>query len=83
MAPTIKAAVETQNVVLQAPIFNQSAIDTACKVLAKEMALPVNVPGGMPAYRTTLAVSFLYKFFIQVAESLAQFYPEEPLWVCF
>ncbi|CAK4609252.1 hypothetical protein LEN26_006671 [Aphanomyces euteiches] len=80
MAPTIKAAVETQKALIEAPVFNQSAIDAACRVLAEEMALPVNVPGGMPAYRTTLAVSFLYKFFIQVAESVAHVRPEEPLW---
>lgn len=38
--------------------------------MAAEIDLPFDVPGGMPSYRKTLALSFLYKFWNAVSVEL-------------
>ncbi|KAF0692555.1 Aste57867_16367 [Aphanomyces stellatus] len=80
MAPTIKAATATQQTLLDAPHFDRASILSACDVLGNELALPLTVPGGMPAYRTTLSVSFLYKFYLQVAEALGKRNAQDAIW---
>ena len=35
-------------------------------LLAKELHLPPGTPGGMENYRSTLALSFFFKFFMSV-----------------
>jgi xanthine dehydrogenase/oxidase len=50
--------------------FNVLNFKNACKVLMEELQLPLNVPGGQPQYRLTLASSFLIKFFFSVVEDL-------------
>lgn len=39
----------------------------AIDVLAQEFDLPFTVPGGMASFRRTLALSFLFKYFVEVA----------------
>jgi len=41
-------------------------------LLVEDFPLAVDVPGGMPAYRQSLAVSFFYKFFLLVTDWLAE-----------
>ncbi|OQR93686.1 xanthine dehydrogenase [Achlya hypogyna] len=70
MGPTPKRAVETETALTTKP-FTKASFEAACATIAEEFRLPVTVPGGMAAYRTTLTTSFLYKFFLQVAKALA------------
>ncbi|OQS02432.1 xanthine dehydrogenase [Thraustotheca clavata] len=69
MGPTIKRAVLTEKMI-KGKEFSMPTIMNACATLGKEFTLPVTVPGGMAAYRTTLSVSFLYKGCLQIAKSL-------------
>lgn len=50
--------------------WNEALLEVAFDALAKEMALPAGVPGGMPQYRLALCLSFFFKFFLEVAEEL-------------
>lgn len=43
-------------------------LDAALDILASEFDLPYTVPGGMPSYRRTLTLSFLFKFFVKIAK---------------
>jgi len=61
MAVTTITAPKTQ-AFLVGKQWNKQTVDEATKVLSEELKLPSNVPGGMSEYRTTLAVSFFYKF---------------------
>ncbi|EQC41233.1 hypothetical protein SDRG_01208 [Saprolegnia diclina VS20] len=70
MGPTPKRALETE-ARLRGSAFTKDSVEAACNVLRRELQLPVTVPGGLAAYRTTLSVSFLYKAFLQVAKALA------------
>lgn len=62
----------------QAPQFSdfidrwQETLQKAQEVLAEELALPESVPGGMAAFRQTLALSFLQKFYIATSLELAK-----------
>ncbi|KAG6841815.1 hypothetical protein C0991_006699 [Blastosporella zonata] len=42
--------------------FTYETLEGALEVLAAEVDLPYDVPGGMPSFRKTLALSFLFKF---------------------
>ncbi|KAF5376099.1 hypothetical protein D9615_007759 [Tricholomella constricta] len=42
--------------------FTHETLEGALQVLAAEIDLPFDVPGGMPSFRKTLALSFLFKF---------------------
>ncbi|RHY33612.1 hypothetical protein DYB32_001514 [Aphanomyces invadans] len=80
MAATIKVPEATQQALRTAKTWNLTNVKAACNVLAVELALPVTVPGGMSAYRTTLSVSFLYKFYLEVVEALGRANPQDALW---
>lgn len=69
MAPTTMMATQTMNA-LSGAEFSASTFKSASEVLLHELALPVEVPGGQAAYRTTLAASFLWKFFLLTLEDL-------------
>ncbi|ETW03581.1 xanthine dehydrogenase, molybdopterin binding subunit, variant [Aphanomyces invadans] len=81
MAATIKVPEATQQALRTAKTWNLTNVKAACNVLAVELALPVTVPGGMSAYRTTLSVSFLYKFYLEVVEALGRANPQDALWL--
>ncbi|KNZ79755.1 Xanthine dehydrogenase [Termitomyces sp. J132] len=51
-------------------VFNYTTLEEALGVLAEEVDLPYDVPGGMPSYRKTLALSFLFKFWNAVSAEL-------------
>lgn len=49
---------------------NSATLESALDVLAEEFSLPFDVPGGFPAYRRTLTLSFFFKFFLSVSVEL-------------
>ncbi|KAG6916535.1 hypothetical protein DXG01_006418 [Tephrocybe rancida] len=50
--------------------FSYDTLEGALEVLAAEVDLPFDVPGGMPSFRKTLALSFLFKFWNGVSAQL-------------
>ncbi|CAK0836203.1 unnamed protein product [Prorocentrum cordatum] len=67
MAPTTKRARRTEEALVGAA-WGEAAIERACAALAEDLPLPEGVPGGMAAYRQTLAASFLKKFYLGVSQ---------------
>lgn len=57
---------------LQGKCWNEATLEAAMEALAEDLPLPEGVPGGMAAYRQTLASSFLYKFFVGVSLELSE-----------
>ncbi|OCT77525.1 hypothetical protein XELAEV_18028617mg [Xenopus laevis] len=51
--------------------WDDKLLQTACQLLAKEMALSPSVPGGMVEYRQILTLSFFFKFYLTVHKKLA------------
>nr|XP_006117996.1 aldehyde oxidase isoform X1 [Pelodiscus sinensis] len=50
--------------------WNEEMLDEACRLVLKEVSLPGSAPGGKVEYRRTLIVSFLFKFYLEVLQSL-------------
>jgi xanthine dehydrogenase/oxidase len=69
MAPKSVMASKTMEALVGSK-FCASTFEAASEVLLKEMNLPAEVPGGQAAYRTTLATSFLYKFYLLTVRNL-------------
>uniref|UniRef100_A0A0N5AMQ3 xanthine dehydrogenase n=1 Tax=Syphacia muris TaxID=451379 RepID=A0A0N5AMQ3_9BILA len=65
MAPTTKLALNTMKK-LVGKKWDKETMDFALDELSKEMHLAADVPGGMPRYRTSLALSFFFKFFSNI-----------------
>ncbi|GAA5928017.1 hypothetical protein JCM1841_001821 [Sporobolomyces salmonicolor] len=66
MAAYTIAAKKTEEFLVGRPV-SSSTLSGAIDVLASEFDLPFTVPGGMPAYRKTLTLSFLFKYFVELA----------------
>lgn len=71
MAPTTLRATKLEATLTGAP-WNKETLEKAQEVLAEELSLPETVPGGMAAYRQTLAASFLYKFYVATCLDLSK-----------
>lgn len=69
MAPTTKLALNTMSK-LVGEKWSQSFLDKALGLLSEEMKLPAGVPGGMSQYRLSLALSFFFKFFLEVLKKM-------------
>ena len=69
MAPTTILAVKTGSM-LKGRKWNAETFDITFKSIREEMFLPANVPGGQAEYRTSLAVSFIFKSFLTVTNEL-------------
>ncbi|KAM9316879.1 xanthine dehydrogenase/oxidase [Gastrophryne carolinensis] len=50
--------------------WNDGFLQDACRLLAKEMTLSPDAPGGMVEYRQTLTLSFFFKFYLTVLKKL-------------
>ena len=50
--------------------WNRDTLEQVLDRLNSELALPENVPGGMPHFRTTAVASFFFKFFINTSLAL-------------
>ena len=46
--------------------WNDAIVADVSALLAKELYLPPGTPGGMENYRSTLALSFFFKFYLSV-----------------
>lgn len=45
-------------------------LDEACRLLLDEVSPPGSAPGGMAEFKRTLVVSFLFKFYLDVLQTL-------------
>lgn len=50
--------------------WNEQMLDEASRLILKEIALPGSACGGKVEYKNTLIVSFFYRFFLEVLQSL-------------
>uniref|UniRef100_A0A8C0VUG1 aldehyde oxidase n=1 Tax=Cyanistes caeruleus TaxID=156563 RepID=A0A8C0VUG1_CYACU len=50
--------------------WNEQMLDEACRLVLKEIALPGSTDGENVDYKKTLMVSFFYRFFLEVSQSL-------------
>uniref|UniRef100_A0A8D0ENG6 Aldehyde oxidase 1 n=1 Tax=Strix occidentalis caurina TaxID=311401 RepID=A0A8D0ENG6_STROC len=50
--------------------WNKQMLDEACRLVLKEIALPGSDNGEKVDYKKTLIVSFFYRFFLEVSQSL-------------
>uniref|UniRef100_A0A663MI95 Aldehyde oxidase 1 n=1 Tax=Athene cunicularia TaxID=194338 RepID=A0A663MI95_ATHCN len=50
--------------------WNKQMLDEACRLVLKEIALPGSDSGEKVDYKKTLIVSFFYRFFLEVSQSL-------------
>ncbi|XP_035427453.1 aldehyde oxidase isoform X1 [Cygnus atratus] len=50
--------------------WNEQMLDEASRLVLKEIALPGSACGGKVEYKNTLIVSFFYRFFLEVLQSL-------------
>ena len=69
MAPTAIRAANTESAAVGLP-WEAASFDGLFNILRDEMTLPENVPGGQPEYRSTLAVSFMFRSFLTITEQL-------------
>lgn len=60
-------AMEKVEACLRGQLFNEEALQRGLSVLAECANLPKDVPGGMPEFRQSLALSFLFKAFVITA----------------
>jgi len=69
LAPYTLQAKETQ-AFLMGKQWNQDTFEKATQLLKKEVSLKEGTPGGMEKYRSTLALSFFFKYYITVAQKM-------------
>lgn len=62
-------AKETQSFLVGKP-WNQDTFERAVDILRNEVNVKENTPGGMEKYRTTLALSFFFKYYLSVAQKM-------------
>ncbi|XP_075612393.1 aldehyde oxidase isoform X3 [Balearica regulorum gibbericeps] len=55
--------------------WNEQMLDEACKLVLKEIAVPGSSSGEKVDYKKTLIVSFFYRFFLEVLQSLKKMDP--------
>ncbi|ESO85884.1 hypothetical protein LOTGIDRAFT_221063 [Lottia gigantea] len=71
MAPTTVMAKQTMEQ-LKGKKWNEEIVKIACEYLEKDLPLSHDAPGGTVEYRQTLTTSFFFKFYLSVAQQLAQ-----------
>ncbi|KAJ6665273.1 hypothetical protein lerEdw1_004322 [Lerista edwardsae] len=71
---TTVAAKHTCQALIGRP-WDEQMLDDACRAVLKELVLPSSAPGGKVEYRRTLIVSFLFRFYLEVLQSLKKMYP--------
>ncbi|ESO05727.1 hypothetical protein HELRODRAFT_77403 [Helobdella robusta] len=78
MRGSVFVATNTMNV-LRGKKWNETLLDEAVSSLSKETSLKMGSPGGMEAYRSTLALSFFFKFFVHVSLQMKNDYFDKPV----
>ncbi|GAA6041300.1 hypothetical protein JCM8097_001327 [Rhodosporidiobolus ruineniae] len=70
MAAFTIAAKKTEAFLVDKPVSSPT-LEAALDIISTEdFDLPFTVPGGMASYRRTLAVSFFFRFFVEVASEI-------------
>jgi len=69
LAPYTMQAKETQAFLIGKP-WSQDTYEKAIEVLRREVTIKEGTPGGMEKYRTTLALSFFFKYYLSVAQKM-------------
>lgn len=60
--------------------WNDDLLQLSLNGLTDELVLEPRVPGGMPDYRLSLALSFFYKFYLTVLQCYApQLVPQQEI----
>ncbi|XP_059473955.1 xanthine dehydrogenase [Neocloeon triangulifer] len=77
MAPTTILAAKT-SAALQGREWNDQTLEAALDLLVSEIPLHPGAPGGMIQFRRSLTLSFFYKFYLTVQQTLGSV-PEEAL----
>ncbi|KPV77058.1 uncharacterized protein RHOBADRAFT_34531 [Rhodotorula graminis WP1] len=67
MAAHTISAKKTEELLVGKPV-DSTTLEAALDALGADFDLPYSVPGGMPTYRRTLCMSFLFKFWVEVAQ---------------
>lgn len=70
MAPTTVSAKQTEKLLVGKSWIGAETVESAMASLENDFDLPSSVPGGMPTYRKTLALSFFYRFYHDVLSQL-------------
>jgi xanthine dehydrogenase/oxidase len=70
MAPKTVAATSTMKALLGKQWHSSTTLDSGTAALAQEFDLNFGVPGGMPTYRKTLAISLFFRFWHEVIADL-------------
>ncbi|XP_042301120.1 aldehyde oxidase isoform X3 [Sceloporus undulatus] len=76
IGPTTLAAKQTCQALIGRPWDEQMLAD-ACRIVLKEIILPSSASGGKVEFRRTLIVSFIFKFYLEVLQSLQIMYPNQ------
>ncbi|MEE6490031.1 hypothetical protein FKM82_015768 [Ascaphus truei] len=50
--------------------WDEKMLSEASRMVVEEVILPGSAPGGMVEYKRTLAISFLFKFYLQVSQEM-------------
>ncbi|XP_018424713.1 PREDICTED: aldehyde oxidase-like, partial [Nanorana parkeri] len=58
--------------------WNENMLGEACQLILNEVSLPPSAPGGMVEYKRTLIISFFFKFYLEVLQTLDQLDPSNP-----
>ncbi|KAH0621633.1 hypothetical protein JD844_023157 [Phrynosoma platyrhinos] len=76
IGPTTLAANQTCRALIGRP-WDEQMLDDACRMVLKEILLPSSASGGKVEFRRTLIVSFIFKFYLEVLQSLQIMYPNQ------
>ena len=52
--------------------WNDDIVSVASQLLLDDMPLPTGAPGGVEAFRSSLTISFFFKFYLSVRLKLEQ-----------
>lgn len=66
-------ALEKAEACLRGQPFNENSLKRVLEVLSQETKLPKDVPGGMPEFRQSLALGFVFKAFVMSATKLDRY----------
>ncbi|XP_077369194.1 aldehyde oxidase 6 [Festucalex cinctus] len=69
VGPTTAKATKTCAAIIARP-WNDETLGRAYDMLMKEFDLPPSIPGGKSEFRRSLTISFLFKFYLEVLQSL-------------
>nr|XP_056717290.1 aldehyde oxidase 3-like [Euleptes europaea] len=72
---TVSAPVTSRK--LRGRKWNEQTLEDACRLILEEIQLSPSALGGKVEYRRTLLVSFFFRFYLEVLQSLKYMYPSK------